>query len=273
MRLLEAYCASGQGGGLFRRDPGERTGSWRLTEDGFCLPDEGETEALRKALERSGADCFYIPLAVDLQSGCVLFLAGKEIYKRAYHREVRQWRTSCGIMEEQLARLEEQYAAARKAGGDTRQRKALRDQKKKELEKEEKKREKAEKTVEQYEKTAENLCFDFLRLDRRQMNRAGENPAGKLRLLPVFHTQAGKPFRTVLREFLDYCKGECDRTAREVIPREAIQEFNGSLPPDLPEAFGWAVERGSRESEEAFHDSRSRPLERPGDSPNQGGRT
>ena len=40
MRLLEAYCASGWGFLRRERDRGESIGSWRLTEDGFCLPPQ-----------------------------------------------------------------------------------------------------------------------------------------------------------------------------------------------------------------------------------------
>lgn len=270
MRLLEAYCASGQGGSFFRRDrgTGERAGIWRLTGDGFCLPDEGTVEALRKALERDGTDCFYIPLAVDLQSGCVLFLAGKNTYERAYRREVKQWRASCDVLEEKLAGWEKQYEEAKRAGTGIREAKKRRDETRADLKKKKARRDQAEEQEARYQMSTASLCFDFLRLDRRRLRQSEENPAGQFRLFPAFHDQAGKSFQTVLEDFLDYCKGECERTRRERIPREAIELFNCQLPPDIPEAFRWAMEgEESLDAVEAFNDSRSRPLERPGDPP------
>lgn len=275
MRLLEAYCAGGRGGGFLtpERDAGASAGGWRLTADGFCLPDAEEVEALREALERSGETCFYIPLAADLRSGCVLFLAGRDIYEQAYEEEETRWRRYFSRMAEEYRRAKEAYDRARTERERIADRQALKEacgRRQDACKRAERGCKRAEAARESYEASQASLCFDYLRLDREHLRRNGENPAGAFRLRPVFHRQAEEAgYRAVLEKFIAYCKGECDRTPREGIPREAVREFDQELPAGIPESFHWAFEARSPESEEAFGRSRSRPLEHPGGPPAQ----
>lgn len=266
MRLLEAYRASGRGGFLMQgRDGGASVSGWRLTDDGFCLPDEDEVESLRDALERSGKACFYIPLAVDLRSGCVLFLAGKDIYERAYQEEEKRWSVYFDRVKKELGRAQDEYQKAKTNYNDSEALKDIRDRKKAACEAARKGYERAERAKMEYEASPASLCFDYLRLDRALLRGVGENPAGMFRLRPVFHRQAKEEgYQAVLTKFIAYCKGERDRSPREAIPREAVQEFNWDLPTDASRAFRWAFEERSRESADAFHASRGRPLAPPG---------
>ena len=273
IRLLEAYCASGRGGSFLRRDrdAGAAAVGWRLTEDGFCLPDGDEVEALRKALEESGETCFYIPLAVDLRSGCVLFLAGKDIYEQVYQDQEKSWKQLYERRKEAHRRAKEECELASRV----RERRVDRQELKEACERRERACKKAERAYkrakadrEEYEKSPASLCFDYLRLDRALLGWLGENPAGAFRLRPVFHQQAEeKSYQDILTKFIDYCKGKCDRIPGEVIPREAIREFNWELPTDIPKTFHWTLEERSQESVAAFNASHSRSLESPGDPP------
>lgn len=273
MRLLEAYCVSGRGGGFLRRDQdaGVSISGWRLTDDGFCLPDEDEVEALREALERSGKTCFYIPLAVDLRSGCVLFLAGKDIYEQVYQDLEKSRKQYYEQMKEAHRRAQEEYELARKVRErmvDRQELKETCERRERDCKKAEREYRRAKAGREEYETSPARLCFDYLRLGRARLKRVRENPAGAFRLWPVFHRQAREErYQDVLKNFIAYCKGECDRTPREAIPREAVQEFDQDLPAGIPKAFRWAFEGRSQESEEAFNKSRSRPLEFPGGPP------
>lgn len=270
MRLLEAYCDSGRGGSFLRqdRDAGAPISGWRLTDDGFCLPDADEAEALREALERSGETCFYIPLAVDLRSGCVLFLAGKDIYEQVYQEEEKKWFMYRDRMEKKLKYAQDAYEKAKTGFSDSRDQKDIRDKMKARCEAAEKGFRRAEKAAMEYEASPAGLCFDFLRLDRAYLKQSGGNPAGAFRLKPVFHEQAKEEdCQAVLTRFIEYCKGECDRASGEAAPREAVREFDLDPPAGIPKAFRWAFEERSRESEEAFGRSRSRPLEVPGSPP------
>lgn len=267
MRLLEAYCISGRDGSVLRQeqDAGASIRGWRLTDDGFCLPDADEVEALREALERSGKTCFYIPLAVDLRSGCVLFLAGKDIYEQVYQEEEKKWSTYHDRMEKELSRAQDEYRKAKTNFNDSKALKDLRDKKKAACEAAKKGCKRAKEARERYEASPDRLCFDYLRLDRVLLRRFEENPAGMFRLWPVFHRQAKEEgYQGVLTKFIAYCKGECDRSPGGAIPREAIREFDQDSPPGIPQTFRWAFEVRSQESEDAFNQSHSRPLESPG---------
>lgn len=270
MRLLEAYCASGRGDGFFRRDQdtGTSISGWRLTDDGFCLPDEEEVAALQKALEESGETCFYIPLAVDLRSGCVLFLAGKDIYEQVYQEQDKKWAAYTARVEKEFLYAQDVYRKAQTSFfNDIEKLKKSRDEKKADLEAARKGHKRAQEIQRMYESSPSRLCFDYLRLDKAQLVRVKENPAGAFCLWPDFHRKVKEEYQAVLKKFMAYCKGECDRTPREAIPREAVREFNWDLPADLPRAFRWTVEGRSQESEDAFLASRSRPLESPGGPP------
>ena len=274
MRLLEAYCASGWGFLWRERDRGESIGSWRLTEDGFCLPDAGEVEALQKVLEHSEETYFYFPLAVDLQSGCVLFLAGRDIYQQAYQSEEKGWEELYQRMAEDCRHARKNYETAmevREQRVDRQKLKEACERKEQACKRAEKRYRRAKADTEEYKTSPARLCFDYLRLDRVFFKQLGENPAGAFRLRPLFHKQAKEgSYQRVLAKFIAYCKGECDRSSREVIPRETVREFNLDLPAHIPKTFHWALEGMSRESEEAFHASRSRPLEQPGSPPPRG---
>lgn len=264
MRLLEAYCDSGRGGGFLRQDreAGAPISGWRLTDDGFCLPDADEVEALRKALERSGETCFYIPLAVDLRSGCVLFLAGRDIYERRYEKEEAWCRQEYNRTAEEYRRAKKLYDSAMEA--DRQELKEACERRQRACKKAEKGLKRAEEANMEYKATPASLCFDFLRLNKKYLKQFGENPAGAFRLKSVFHSQAKEEgYQDVLMKFITYCKGECDRTPGEPTPREAVREFDQDPPAGLPKAFRWAFEERSREAEEAFNKSRSRPLEYP----------
>lgn len=86
---------------------------------------------------------------MDRRSGCVLFLAGKDIDEQVYQEEKR-WSMYHDRMEKGCKR--------------------------------------AEKANMEYKVSPSSLCFDFLRLDRGYLRRLGENPAGAFCLIP-FHKQ------------------------------------------------------------------------------------
>ena len=85
MRRFAAYCDSEKGFDFIEKKEGGREADegW-VVRGGFCVwrPDgvKEYLQALVQALEEEGNDKFYIPLAVDLYSGCVFFLAGKGYY-------------------------------------------------------------------------------------------------------------------------------------------------------------------------------------------------
>lgn len=273
MRLLEAYCVSGRGGGFLGqgRGAGASISGWRLTDDGFCLPDADEVEALREALERSGETCFYIPLAADLRSGCVLFLAGRDIYERRYEKEEEWWRQEYKRTAEEYRRAKKLYDSAMEIPERIADRQELKEacgRRQSACKKAEKSLKRAKEANMEYKATPASLCFDFLRLNKKYLKQFGENPAGAFRLKSVFHKQAKEEgYQDVLMKFIAYCKGECDRTPDEPTPREAVREFDQDPPAGIPKAFRWAFEERSREAEEAFSKSRSRPLEAPGSPP------
>lgn len=91
MRRFAAYCDSEKGFDFIKKKEGGRKADegW-VVRNGFCVwGADGAKEylqALVQALKQEGKDDFYIPLAVDLYSGCVFFLAGKGYYKKAYKK-------------------------------------------------------------------------------------------------------------------------------------------------------------------------------------------
>lgn len=87
-------------------------------------------EALREALERSGETCFYIPLTVDLQSGCVLFLAEKDIYEQIYQKEEKKWSMYHDRMEQEFRHAPDAYEKAKICFNDSKTLKAICDKKK-----------------------------------------------------------------------------------------------------------------------------------------------
>lgn len=89
MRLFEAYCDSEEGYEFIRKEMGGRIASrsWRVDGNGFCIMDEAQIAPLLTALKESKTDYLYLPLAVDLFSGCIFFLAGKGNYEKVYDKE------------------------------------------------------------------------------------------------------------------------------------------------------------------------------------------
>lgn len=89
MRLFEAYCSSSRGYEIRKKDPGGAAApnGWRLNHTGFCMLDLDQIRALQTAMEGNEETFFNIPLAVDLYSGCVFFLAGKGLYEALYRQE------------------------------------------------------------------------------------------------------------------------------------------------------------------------------------------
>lgn len=92
MRLFDAYCASPAG---YDFAPKNLTG-WHMYGREFCVMDTAKLEPLIDALKRRrdiGDASLYLPLALHLQSGCVFFLAGSDIYRdvdnRAANRAVK----------------------------------------------------------------------------------------------------------------------------------------------------------------------------------------
>lgn len=91
MRLFETYCDSEKGYDFISKEEGGRAADegWTV-RNGFCMwePDglENHLRALLRALEQKGREDFYIPLAMDLHSGCVFFLAGKGYYTEVYDK-------------------------------------------------------------------------------------------------------------------------------------------------------------------------------------------
>lgn len=83
MRLFEAFCDGPEGYSLRRKRTGSAE-SWQMDGNGFCLLAPDQIDPLLESLRQSGRTYFYLPLAVDLYSGCTFFLAGKENYEEAY---------------------------------------------------------------------------------------------------------------------------------------------------------------------------------------------
>ena len=97
MRLFESFCDGPEGYRFQRKRPGKAEG-WQMDGNGFCLLAPDQAGPLAESLRQSGRAYFYLPLAVDLYSGCTFFLAGKENYEEAYEsagkEERERYRTS-----------------------------------------------------------------------------------------------------------------------------------------------------------------------------------
>ena len=91
MRLFGAYCDSEKGYDFIgKEEGGKKSDEGWTVRNGFCVwePDgfENYRQELLQALEQEGKENFYFPLAMDLHSGCVFFLAGKEYYANVYEK-------------------------------------------------------------------------------------------------------------------------------------------------------------------------------------------
>ncbi|MEY8388060.1 hypothetical protein AALC17_12305 [Oscillospiraceae bacterium 38-13] len=99
MRLFEAFCDSPTGYSFQRKQPGGAE-NWQTDENGFCLLAPDQIDPLLECLRQSGRTYFYIPLAVDLYSGCTFFAAGKENYEEAYENAGKEARAAYRAAEE-----------------------------------------------------------------------------------------------------------------------------------------------------------------------------
>lgn len=79
MRLFEDYYDS---------ERRYKLGNWSLDDYGICVMEDKQANTLKNALESASKEMYldnvYIPLGVHLYSGCVLFVAGKGVYKKLY---------------------------------------------------------------------------------------------------------------------------------------------------------------------------------------------
>lgn len=89
MRLFEAYCNSEEGYDFIRKDMGGSMAvrNWHMDSNGFCIMEPAQIKPLWEALEKNKTEYLYLPLAVDLFSGCIFFLAGKGNYEDVYKGE------------------------------------------------------------------------------------------------------------------------------------------------------------------------------------------
>ncbi len=124
MRLFETYCDSDKGYHFYKKDSGgvKSSGNWTIESSGFCASDPDQAEALRAAMEQSGKTEFYFPLAVDLFSGCVLFLAGKGNYRELYEKAGEKLKDAYNQKKEcccfDYLRLDEKYLDPRQCPWD-----------------------------------------------------------------------------------------------------------------------------------------------------------
>ncbi len=229
LRMFEAYCRSGRGGHFLRQDQdaGRAGSSWHLDEYGFCVLDAGqqELEALLAALEQEEEDCFYLPLAVDPRSGCVFFLAGKEVYRRGYMEEEAVRKKIC-----ERARKKLEDATDKKAA--TIAEKAYRNAKDAYIQ--------AKKAREAYENSPAFFCFDYLRLDGEHLRQFPWDVGGAFRLRSKFLENERKSYQDVLEDFEWYCIDGDDREPGGGSPREAVRTFNQDVTAPIPEPFRWA---------------------------------
>lgn len=263
MHLLDAWLAGGRGGSFPGRGKPEGGRDWQLDANGFCIMGPEKIEALQKALEHSGSTYFYIPLGVDLHSGCVFFLAGKDLYETVYRakkervQKLLQKAEACGAPQKTREAAKKAYAATIKEWNA-------------------------------YNARPERFCFDYFHLDARPGQAApffGAAGSG-FGLRPKFHKNAGQNFRFVLNNFKWYCI-EGDLSSPDAgSPRQAVQAFNlgdevtGAL--GALEAFRWAFadpdddaddwdafdrDALSTQANDAFRSSRDKPRQEPWDRP------
>lgn len=243
MRLFEAYCDREEGFDLVRKSlGGKAAGGWRLDGEGFCvLVQSNQVEALLEALKRGENTYFYLPLAVDLFSGCVFFLAGKEIYAEVYRNEEKKLRedyehAQTDYKREKTRSAEVLYEDAKSAYGQAKRERAA------------------------YDSVEALYCFDYLRVDEDYLLKYPEDIGGALRLRPFFHYNKGRPYQDVLSDFKAYCVTEKGG------PRDIVREFNDEGPDGIPPVFHWAFKeledqekpQVSPEAQKAFLQARKR---------------
>lgn len=238
MRLFEAYCNSPQGYEIQKKNPDDAvTNGWRLDRaTGFCMLDPDQISTLQYALKQSKATSFNIPLAVDLYSGCVFFLAGKKLYEPLYRHEAEV--------------RKEAYDMARKSRQDLEQKITCNPDNTETLNKDlENAKRDCYTTMVEYRRATEarnkfmanknRFCFDYLRLDETHLKLFPGDVRGALRPGPHFVENAGErsqSYELILNEFKWYCEGG------ENSPRAQVRKFNREQPADLPDPdmFLWA---------------------------------
>lgn len=244
MSLFEAYCSSPRGYELYKKDPacaGNPEG-WRLDRAGFCILDPDQTDALQNALETGNETSLNIPVAVDLYSGCIFFLAGKALYEAVYRQEEEE-------RQKVREHTEEAYERAKKSKEEYESRLQREPSHMKKLEKDlaaakkaynaaVKAYTRAVKAQKVFENSQIRFCFDYLRLDKKHLEQFPGDVRGAFRLRPHFHENAGKSRQVLLNDFQWYCaRGEDS-------PRELVREFNQDTPAGLPDPkmFRWAFD-------------------------------
>ena len=265
LRMFEAYCADIGEGFFSAPDSGTDAGGWRLN-GGFCLLNTDWLEALREELEGEEEARLYLPLGVDPRSGCVFFLAGKELYRELYTAEEARAKEDLEQAREALRFKKEQYERARAQRGQTdawiERAKRFYEAAKEACGKKEAAYQRAIKAREDYEASSARFCFDFLRLDGSRFPR---DVGGAFRLRPKFHENVKKDYQDVLDDFEWYCVDGDEREPGGGSPREAVRELNREGPARIPEEFRWAfdvpdsLEEASPEAAEAFERSRNGP--------------
>ncbi len=251
MSLFEAYCSGPRGYEFYKKDSAGAAApeGWRLDRAGFCMLDLGHMDALLHALEGSQDTSLNIPMAVDLYSGCVFFLAGKGLYEAVYRQEAKKRKDAWLDAEqkhEQAKKAREEYGRRlnqypghlKKLGKD------LAD-KEKTCHDAVKEYDLAVKAMKKFDAAQGLFCFDYLRLDEEHLARFNGDLRGALRLGPHFHENAPRFLENpkesreaLLSEFRWYCaEGDDSLRAR-------IREFNPDMPPGLRDSglFLWAFE-------------------------------
>ena len=251
MGLFEAYCSGPWGYEFYKKDPAGATApeGWCLNRVGFCMLDASHMDALHHALEGSQETSLNIPLAVDLYSGCVFFLAGKGLYEAVYLQEIEKRRNACKDAKEayeQAKKTKEEYGHRmqqdpdhlKRLGEDLLARKKIYDSAVE-------KYNCALKAKKEFDDTQSRFCFDYLRLDEEHLDQFQGDVRGALRLGPHFHENAprflenAKESREVLlNKFRWYCvEGDDSLRAR-------LREFNADRPAGLRDSdmFRWAFD-------------------------------
>lgn len=251
MSLFEAYCSTPRGYEFYKKDSAGAAAleGWRLDRAGFCILDSSHMDALQHALEGSQETSLNIPLAVDLYSGCVFFLAGKALYEAVYRQEAK-------MRKDAWLDAERNYEQAKKAREEYRRRLRQYPDYLKKLENDLADREKtyhvavkeydlAVKAKKKFDAMQGIFCFDYLRLDEEYLARFDGDLRGALRLGPHFHENAPhflenawESREVLLSKFRWYCaEGDDSLRAR-------VRGFNPDMPPSLRDSglFLWAFE-------------------------------
>ncbi len=249
MGLFEAYCDSPQGYEFHKKNlAGAAVAKgWSVDSAGFCRLDPDQIYALQNALKESGEMPLSIPLAVDLYSGCVFFLAGKALYEEVYRREEEkrdEARESAEEACEDARKNKEEYVRY------AREHRMQQDSGRMEIleenladAKRDSKTAKEEyiriwKAQKEFKDTKSLFCFDYLRLDEEHLMDFEGDVQGALRLGPHFHENTGKSYEDILIEFQEYCIG------REDGPRALVREYNRNRPAGIRDTdmFRWAFD-------------------------------